>query len=697
MPQAIVFRFPHNSEIWLAIRPSGAIAVRLGRGFECDLALPEGVPEAWTVSRIHARFFKLGDNYWVEDLGSRNFTYINNRIILSPCSVVMPFTIRLGKVEVEVCIENLTSRQLATTHKRQNSMLSRDQVKTRAMDHLDLPNLVSRDTVTQVISQLRLAEAMQFAIQSLVLSRRVEEAESRLCLALDIYLKLKCRLLRLDEPLDSIEKELESLSLTLYSKSVLQHGALFDEYNTDASFKNCVSHRTDSRTIWLARPPADRPQRGSILVAESTGLPVNVEWEQLDEAIKNVLSIATPFASALRELEVRRANVRESAEFAPKRETLELCEQVGFWGQSTAFLQSVYEAERAAKSYLNDGDGRLSAILLLGESGVGKSQLARIIHTLSSHQKGPFVTVNCAAIPETLAESELFGHEKGAFTGAALKKDGLFERAHNGTLFLDEIGVMGSGIQGKLLTVLDTGKFCRVGGINESRTNCFLILATNEDPNALRREKLMREDLLYRIETLTIMLPPLRDRPEDIELIANKIVQSLNLQNEGRCERYLTPDTLRFLKGYSWPGNIRELTESVKAAYRLCSAERKHIDIIDLPPRIRALAGEASRPPNSGELRVDVSQPLDSNVQSLEREYLVRLLRATNGVKARAAVLAQISPQTLYTKLAAFHVWLREPGGDKNTEVGRLKELAGSLWESIFEGGDSPNPGRKDK
>lgn len=683
MPQNIVFRFPHNSEIWFAIRQSGFISVRLGRGFECDLALPEGVPDAWTVSRIHARFFKLGDNYWVEDLESRNFTYVNDRIILSPCSVAMPFTIRLGKVAVGVSIENLTSSQLATLHKRQNSMLSGDQIKTRAMEHLDLPNVVSRDAVNQVISQLRLAEATQFAIQSLVVSKRIEEAESRLCLALDIYLKLKCRLLRLDEPLDSIEKELARLSLTSYSSSLLQHSVTADKYDPDASFKNSVSHRMDNGTIWLARSPADRPQRGSVLVVESTGLPDNVEWNQLDEAIKNVLSIATPFASALRELECRRAQVRESTEFAPKQETLELCEQVGFWGQSAAYLQSVYEAERAAKSYLNDGDGRLSAILLLGESGVGKSQLARIIHALSSHRKGPFVTVNCAAIPETLAESELFGHEKGAFTGAAIKKDGLFERARDGTLFLDEIGAMGSAIQGKLLTVLDTGKFCRVGGINESRTNGYLILATNEDPISLRKEKLMREDLLYRIETLSIILPPLRDRPEDIEFITNKIVQSLNLRNEGISEKYFTPETVRFLKSYSWPGNIRELAESIRAAYRLCSAERKHIDINDLPPRIRALAGEAPRPFNSGELRVDVSQPLDSNVQSLEREYLVRLLVATNGVKVRAAALAQISPQTLYNKLAAFQAWLSTTKNNE-AEVARLKELAGSQWDCIF-------------
>ena len=232
---------------------------------------------------------------------------------------------------------------------------------------------------------------------------------------------------------------------------------------------------------------------------------------------------------------------------------------------------ALYETERVAQGYLRQGAGSLPAVCLLGESGVGKSHLARLIHALSSHSEGPFVAENCANLQETLAESALFGHARGAYTGAEGARTGLFEAAKDGVLFLDEIGNMSMAVQSKLLTVLDSGRFRRVGENDEKQTNCFVILATNQDPEQLCQEGLLRQDLWYRIQTAVITLPPLRERPGDIEVLCHEKLRQLNGGKDNG--KSLNAGLKRLLAAYAWPGTPGN--SSVAWRRRTSSAPRR--------------------------------------------------------------------------------------------------------------------------
>jgi two-component system response regulator PilR (NtrC family) len=285
-----------------------------------------------------------------------------------------------------------------------------------------------------------------------------------------------------------------------------------------------------------------------------------------------------------------------------------------------------------------------STILLTGESGTGKGLVAQAIHYHSLRRDRPVVAVNCGALPEALLESELFGHMRGAFTGADSNKKGLIEVADRGTVFLDEIGEMNAVMQVKLLRVLQERKFRRVGGLEEMQADIRVIAATNQDLAKLVAEGRFREDLFYRINVIGIHLPPLRERREDIPLVAEHFLAKYSEQM-GKSINAISRDALELMQKYDWPGNIRELENTIERAVALESTPTVLPD--SLPPQVRADSGrtsiglvaqqpiESSLPPSGFDL--------EAHVQEIERGYLAEALKRAGGVQVKAAELLGMS------------------------------------------------------
>ena len=280
-----------------------------------------------------------------------------------------------------------------------------------------------------------------------------------------------------------------------------------------------------------------------------------------------------------------------------------------------------------------------ATLLITGESGTGKELLARALHELSDRRGGPMIRVNCAAIPETLFESELFGYEKGAFTGAANRKPGRFELADGGTLFLDEVAEMSPASQVKLLRVLQEGEFERVGGTKTVSVDVRLIAATNRDLERDVAERKFREDLYYRLNVIPIHLPSLRERREDIPLLAAHFARVYAEKNR-KDLRGITDDALDALASHRWPGNVRELENTIERAVVLCRDDR--VGMSNLPPSLQPEGGGAAR-----KLTFAIGTPL----REIEQIAIEETLRYTGGDKKLAARLLGIAARTIYRKL----------------------------------------------
>ncbi len=278
-------------------------------------------------------------------------------------------------------------------------------------------------------------------------------------------------------------------------------------------------------------------------------------------------------------------------------------------------------------------------ILIEGETGVGKEFLARAIHNASPRANGPFTAISCAAIPETLLESELFGHEAGAFTDARSRKSGLFELAEEGSLFLDEVGEMSQAVQVKLLRAIETKAFRRVGGTEDLTVDTRIIAATNTDLEKAVREKRVREDLYYRLKVGPLTIPPLRARPEDILDLSRRLLGEV-CRDLKRQPLELAPAVEQAFLGYRWPGNIRELRNVIERAVIL-QGNGGSLELENLPPEIRTPAGAAAG---------------SSTLAGMEREFILRVLKECGGHPTRAAKALGISRTTLYEKLKLYGI-----------------------------------------
>ncbi|MEN6623024.1 MAG: sigma-54 dependent transcriptional regulator [Smithella sp.] len=292
-----------------------------------------------------------------------------------------------------------------------------------------------------------------------------------------------------------------------------------------------------------------------------------------------------------------------------------------------------------------------STILIEGESGTGKELVARAIHFKSDRSTQPMISVNCGAIPEDLLESELFGHEKGAFTGAIRSRMGRFELAQGGTIFLDEIGDMSPALQVKVLRVIQEKQFERIGGIKTINADVRIITATNQNLEKAVEEKRFREDLFYRINVIPIHLPALRERGSDIIILANHFLANFNKLKKKNVKG-IAPDAINYLKQYPWPGNVRELQNLIEML--VVMKEEDEICAEDLPPKFRNNHKTVDN--GSG---IDLTEDginFNNCVNQLEKDLLLKALKMSGGVKNRAAKLLELNRTTLVEKLKRFNI-----------------------------------------
>jgi DNA-binding NtrC family response regulator len=305
-------------------------------------------------------------------------------------------------------------------------------------------------------------------------------------------------------------------------------------------------------------------------------------------------------------------------------------------GSSKSMLEVMRTVEMAAPTS--------ASILITGETGSGKEVVARTLHRLSPRADGPFVAINCSAIPESLMESEIFGHEKGAFTGAAERRLGCFELADGGTLLLDEIGEMPAPTQAKLLRVLEDGKVRRLGSKTETPVNVRVLAATNREPEEAVSKGALRQDLYFRLNVFRIHLPPLREHKEDIPALVEILLRDLATKHN-KSVRGANSEVMEAFQSYPWPGNVRELRNVLERALIVC--DREVIGRTHLPPDF----GHA--PANTASGLSNIHFPVGTTVDAVERELILQTLASTNN-KTRAAELLGISLKTLHNKLKEY-------------------------------------------
>lgn len=348
-----------------------------------------------------------------------------------------------------------------------------------------------------------------------------------------------------------------------------------------------------------------------------------------EDLVKITLSRAVSYAQLKEENILLRDSLREKFDFG---------KLIGY----SEPMKRVFE--KIQKVALTD-----STVLVQGESGTGKELVARAIHYNSDRKNKPLVTVNCAAIPQDLLESELFGHEKGAFTGAIRSRPGRFEIADGGTIFLDEIGDMNPALQVKILRVLQEKQFERIGGIKTINVDVRIIAATNQDLAELVRQKRFREDLYYRINVIPIHLPPLRERGTDIAILANHFLKKFNQQKKKNVKQ-IEPRAMEALMSYPWPGNVRELENLIEML--VVMKETGNITLEDLPEKFHTSITE--RPTKKDFSIPDDGIDLNKMVQEYEKALILEALEKCKGVKNKAAKLLNIKRTTLVEKIKRF-------------------------------------------
>jgi len=350
-----------------------------------------------------------------------------------------------------------------------------------------------------------------------------------------------------------------------------------------------------------------------------------------DDLVKLTVSRALSFASLQEENVTLRDNLREKYDFG---------KMLGY----SECMKTIFDTiEKVAKSD--------STVIIYGESGTGKELVARAIHFNSDRKNFPLIPVNCGAIPEELLESELFGHEKGAFTGAIRNRLGRFELAQGGTIFLDEIGDMSPSLQVKLLRVIQEKQFERIGGVKTIDADVRIIAATNQNLEQAVAEKRFREDLYYRINVIPIHLPALRERGPDIAILANHFLQKF-AQTKKKDVTAISPEAMACLMRYPWPGNVRELENLIEML--VVMKEGNEIRFEDLPLKIRQFKEEAR---SLGEFQIP-EEGIDFNelVYNFEKNILLNALSKSNGVKNRAAKLLKLNRTTLVEKLKRLNI-----------------------------------------
>lgn len=395
-------------------------------------------------------------------------------------------------------------------------------------------------------------------------------------------------------------------------------------------------------------------------MSQDTAIVVLTAFGSLEGAIEAIKQgaydyLAKPFKKEEIKLVVQRSLdhcrlLRENTKFREELKSKD--EWSPLVGSSPAMLEVYKLVARVSESR--------STVLLQGESGTGKELIARAIHGNSPRRDKPFVPVNCGALPDSLLESEMFGYEKGAFTGAVGTKTGLFESANGGTLFLDEVGELGQALQVKLLRVMQDHEVRRVGGTNSIKVDVRIITATNRDLEQFVKEGKFRDDLFYRLNVVRITLPSLKEREEDIPMLAHHFLQKC-AAGTTTAVRGFHPDTMECLKRYRWPGNVRELENAIERAVSLSHGPLLTPD--DLPSSIR----QAPSPAEQKSDMTDTGESVYLTLEEVEKRHLMRVLKETKGNKVKAAKILGIDRRTLYRMAERFGLDLgpEAEGGEK--------------------------------
>jgi DNA-binding NtrC family response regulator len=313
-------------------------------------------------------------------------------------------------------------------------------------------------------------------------------------------------------------------------------------------------------------------------------------------------------------------------------------------GTSQAMKRILHLVERVANTN--------ATVLLEGESGTGKSMIARTIHTLSERSKSPFISVNCAAIPEQLLESELFGYEKGAFTGATESRQGKFEAANEGTIFLDEIGEITPSLQAKLLQITQEKSFMRLGSNKIKKVDVRIISATNRNLKKMVQEGMFREDLYYRLNIIDIHIPPLRERIDDIPILIEEFLDKHRKRNNK--DYRISKELMNELLDYHWPGNVRELENALERAVVLCYDDQLSIE--DFPHEIREVKQDRNMSSSTGLDNYHTSKPLPEHMEEIEKNVILQALEESRGQAASAARKLGISRQSLLYKMNKYFI-----------------------------------------
>jgi len=415
-----------------------------------------------------------------------------------------------------------------------------------------------------------------------------------------------------------------------------EHGesalAMIPEFEPAVVVTDLVMPTMDGMTL-LKRIKEEHPYLPVIVLTAQASIPSTVEamkagaYDYLEKPIdparlRVVLDNCISHQRTLKEMQLLKSQLKQYGSFG---------EMVG---QSPQMLEVYRLIELVAPS--------TASVLITGESGTGKELVARTIHTLSRRSQGPFIAINCSAIPETLMESEIFGHERGAFTGALERRLGCFELANGGTIFLDEIIEMPIGTQSKLLRVIEERKFRRLGSKHEIDVDIRIIAATNKPPFKAVEEGELRNDLYYRLNVFAISLPPLRDRLRDVSILVEALLKQLNTKHDKQVKGF-SEAAFRRLTLHSWPGNVRELRNALERALILCEGEiieERHLPSFEVP----------AASPSANTLVV----PVGSTVAQTEKRLIHKTLEFTENNKTKAAEILGISLKTLHNKLNQY-------------------------------------------
>ncbi len=571
--------------------------VRIGRAPDADIQLKDK-----TVSREHAVLLRRGPTWYVQDLGSHNRVLLN-RVPVVSAALIERDEIRLGSVSMiflpseDTDLEASTDRGRAAEAEITQAISLRGRADEQDSDDRRIDNLLALGGLATTVRTVP------------DLFQGVQENLGRVMHANRVFALLKegdtWKSFREEEGVFGENVEQLGLSAELLERAFVE-GPVAARYE-GGLYLACVPICTAQRSVGVVYCERDE-QAGPFS----------------DAQLRHLFYIAVGLAVALEGLRARE-------ELASRTRSLsrQLAEHFDMVGESTAMKRVYRFIHRVAPTE--------AGVFVCGESGTGKEMVARAIHRHSRRSSGPLEIVNCAAVPSTLMESELFGHVKGAFTGAVADRPGRFQLAHKGTLFLDEVCELPLECQAKLLRVLEEGKVRPIGDTRDKPVDVRLIAATNQDPRQEVSEGLLRPDLFYRLDRLRIEVPPLREREGDVRRLALHFLAKFSQQCKRPVEDF-SVETLKVFEAYDWPGNVRELRNVVERMIILSEGQMLDLDIVPEDIRSRAHAGDEDVEPLS----------------EVEKRHIARALKETGGNKSRAAKLLGIDRSTLYGKIERY-------------------------------------------